>query len=315
MLSPTIAPAPERVDDPSRTTSPRRRGLPSLGGGLAPLAWLCLLLYGAFLIWPVTSGFLDSFTNKNPMGGSTKFVGLGNYRELLTDQDLKDSLKFTAICVVAVTSASNIFGLAFALLLNGTQTRYRLLRTLIFIPQVLSGVIVGFIWQIMFTQNGLINGSMSRLSLHEPVPWLGTPNLAAFSICVVASWATIAFCTVVYAASLQSVPQELYEAARMDGAGPLRRFWHVTWPMIAAGTTINVVLCLIGSLKMYDVVAVMTGGGPAGSTRTVAMYVIQQAFTNNRFGYGAAGAMLLLALVAVVGYGSTALLRKREVRL
>jgi ABC-type sugar transport system permease subunit len=190
------------------------------------------------------------------------------------------------------------------------------MRTLVFIPQVLSGVIVAFIWRSILTQNGLLNQTLLNLGIVDaPISWIGTPTLATLSICAVVSWMTIAFSTVVYTASLQSVPPELYEAARMDGANVVGRFRHVTVPMIAPGMTISVVLCLITTFKLYDIIAVLTGGGPAESTRSTAFYLITVAFTNNRFGYSSAIAIFLLALTALTAYAITALLRRREARL
>lgn len=284
--------------------------------GLAPAAWIAVILYGMFLLYPLVQSLFLSFTDKNPLRSGSSFIGLANYRELLTDDRLLSSLRFTLIVVVAVTVVANTVGLLLAIVLNRSSAHYRVMRTLIFIPQVLSGVIVGFIWKSILTQNGLLNSALTRLGLvDEPVAWLGDPSLAVVSVCAVVSWITIAFATVVYAASLQSVPAELHEAARMDGAGVLSRFRHVTLPMIAPGMTISVVLCLITTLKLYDVVAVLTGGGPAGSTRSTAFYLISVAFTDNRFGYASSVAMLLLALTAVFSYGVTALLRRRETSL
>jgi ABC-type sugar transport system permease subunit len=181
---------------------------------------------------------------------------------------------------------------------------------------VLSGVIVAFIWRSVLTQNGLLNSALLNLGIvDQPISWIGTPELATTSVIVVVSWMTIAFSTVVYTASLQGVPAELYEAARMDGANWFSRFKNVTWPLIAPGTTISVVLCLITTFKLYDIIAVLTQGGPANSTTSTAFYLITMAFTNNRFGYASAIAIFLLALTAVVAYGLTAILRRREARL
>ncbi|MFB7271068.1 carbohydrate ABC transporter permease [Streptomyces sp. NPDC056244] len=284
--------------------------------GLAPAAWIAIVLYGMFLLYPLLQSLFLSLTDKNPLQAGSSFVGLANYRELLSDDRLLSSLLFTMTVVVAVTVVANAVGLLLAIVLNRSSANYRVMRTLIFIPQVLSGVIVGFIWRSILTQNGLLNSALARLGLiDEPVSWLGDSQLAVFSVCAVVSWITIAFATVVYTASLQSVPQELYEAARVDGAGVLGRFRHVTLPMIAPGTTISVVLCLITTLKLYDVIAVLTGGGPAESTQSTAFYLISVAFTDNRFGYASSIAMFLLALTAVVSYGVTALLRRRETNL
>jgi ABC-type sugar transport system permease subunit len=284
--------------------------------GLAPIAWLAMALYVAFLLYPILQSVLTSFTDRNPLKPDSSFVGFDNYVALFSDTRLMTSLRFTLVVVVVVTITANVFGLLFAMLLNRSTRNYRIMRTLIFIPQVLSGVIVAFIWRSILTQNGLLNSVLQNLGLIDaPVSWIGTPELATLSICVVVSWLTIAFATVVYTASLQSVPPELYEAARVDGAGAVSRFRHVTFPMIAPGMTISVVLCLITTFKLYDVIAVLTGGGPATSTKSTAFYLITVAFTNNRFGYASAIAILLLVLTAVTAYAITALLRRREANL
>jgi ABC-type sugar transport system permease subunit len=273
-------------------------------------------LYALFLLYPLLQSLLTSFTDRSPLKAHSSFVGLENYTAMLSDHRLHDSLRFTAVVVVVVTVVANAVGLGFAMLLNRGGRHYRAMRTLVFLPQVLSGVIVAFIWRSILTQDGLLNSALGRVGItDQPIAWLGTPGLATFAICLTVSWITIGFATVVYTASLQSVPAELYEAARMDGAGAAGRFRHVTFPMIAPGTTITVVLCLITTFKLYDVVAVLTGGGPAESTRTTAYYLVQVAFTNNKFGYSSAIAMLLLALTAVVAYGTTAILRRREADL
>ena len=285
-------------------------------GGLAPVAWLAIGLYVAFLLYPIASSLVTSFTDRNPLRAESTFVGLDNYRQLFADPRLLTSLRFTIVVVVVVTIVSNVVGLGLAMLLNRPSVGYRLMRTLIFIPQVLSGVIVAFIWRSILTQNGLLNTFLRSIGLaDQPISWIGTPDLALLSVCVVVSWATIAFATVVYVAALQSVPGELYEAARIDGAGALGRFRFVTLPMIAPGMTISIVLCLITTFKLYDVIAVLTGGGPANATQTTAFYLITVAFTTNRFGYASAIAMLLLVATTVIAYSLTGLLRRREADL
>ena len=295
--------------------SPRRHSW-ARPSGLAPVAWLAIGLYVAFLLYPIASSLLTSLTDRNPLRAESTFVGLDNYRQLFADPRLLTSLRFTIVVVVVVTIVSNVAGLGFALLLNRPSVGYRLMRTLIFIPQVLSGVIVAFIWRSILTQNGLLNTFLENIGLaDQPISWIGTPDLALLSVCVVVSWATIAFATVVYVAALQSVPGELYEAARIDGAGALGRFRFVTLPMIAPGMTISIVLCLITTFKLYDVIAVLTGGGPANSTQTTAFYLITVAFTTNRFGYASAIAVFLLVATTVLAYSLTGLLRRREADL
>lgn len=281
--------------------------------GFAPVAIVAMLLYVAFLLYPILASVLTSFTDRNPLKPDSNFVGLANYAQLFGDARLHRSLWFTIVVVVFVTVVANVIGLLFAMLLDRSTASYKVMRTLVFIPQVLSGVIVAFIWRSILTQNGLLNVTLRNLGLTDAnVSWIGTPNLATLSICIVVSWITIAFATVIFTASLQSVPAELYEAARVDGAGVWRRFAHVTWPMIAPGTTISVTLCLITTFKLFDVIAVLTGGGPAKSTMSTAFYLIDVAFTSNRFGYASAIAIMLLALTGAISYGATGLLRRRE---
>jgi len=301
----------------STQVAARRRGTSTRQGlSLAPIAWIAIGLYALFLLYPLLQSFFISFTDQNPLKTESSFVGFANYAELFQDPRLARSLVFTLVVVVFVTVVANTIGLLFAMLLNRSSVNYRIMRTLIFIPQVLSGVIVAFIWRSILTQNGLLNVTLKNLGLTDTsISWIGTPTLATLSICVVVSWITIAFATVVYTASLQSVPAELYEAAKVDGAGVFSRFRNVTFPMIAPGMTISVTLSLITTLKLYDVIAVLTGGGPANSTKSVAYYLIDVAFTNNRFGYSSAIAMFLLALTAVVAYTTTGLLRRREANL
>jgi ABC-type sugar transport system permease subunit len=294
----------------------RSRRIWARPSGLTPVAWLAIGLYIAFLLYPIASSLVTSFTDRNPLRADSTFVGLDNYRQLFADPRLLTSLRFTIVVVIVVTLVSNVVGLGFAMLLNRPSVGYRLMRTLIFIPQVLSGVIVAFIWRSILTQNGLLNTFLRSIGLaDQPISWIGTPDLALLSVCVVVSWATIAFATVVYLAALQSVPGELYEAARIDGATAPGRFRFVTLPMIAPGMTISIVLCLITTFKLYDVIAVLTGGGPANATQTTAYYLITVAFTTNRFGYASAIAVFLLVATTVIAYSLTGLLRRREADL
>jgi ABC-type sugar transport system permease subunit len=289
----------------------RRRGI-----GIAPIAVVAILLYCLVLVCPLLAGSFLSFTNASPLGGTFAFIGFKNYVQLFSDTQLHTSLLFTAVTAIAVTLIANVVGLLFALLLNKPTRNYRLMRTLIFIPQVLSGIVVGFIWRSIFSSDGLLNSVLLNLHvIHAPVNWIGNPALATAAVMLVVIWTTTAFSTVVFSASLTTVPTELYEAARMDGANAFRRFTNVTWPMIAPGLTICVTLSLITSFKLYDVVAALTGGGPFGSTESAAYYVIQEAFTNNFFGYSSAIAVVLLLLTAVVAFAASALLRRRESEL
>ena len=284
--------------------------------GLSALAAVGLCLYVLFIVVPLFMSLHSSLTNANPLQAGSSFVGLANYREMLHDAELHDSVAYTLTLAVCVTVVANVIGFGFAVLLNHTSLSYRVLRTLAFLPQVVSGVITGFVWQTILTENGLLNVTLQHLRLiSQPIDWLGEPLLAQVSVGIVTAWVLSGFTTVVYLAALQSVPKELYDAASIDGAGPAHRLRRITIPMTAPATTICVTICLITVMKLYDIIAALTGGGPAFATQSAAAYIIQVAFTSDQFGYASAVAMALLAVSAAIALTVTYVLRRREVDL
>jgi ABC-type sugar transport system permease subunit len=295
---------------------PLRIRLARLDTGLSAVAALALALYLAFLIVPVLLSLKTSFTNQNILFPGSRFVGLANYRQMLHDTALRASIEFTLELAVSVTIVANVVGLGFALLLNRTSLSYRVLRTLAFLPQVISGIIAGFVWSWMLSPDGLVNHLLAGIGLaSQPVNWLGTPQLAQLSAGIVVSWVLSGFTTVVYLAALQNIPRELYDASSIDGASRRQQFRTITLPMVAPATTISVVISLITVLKLYDIITALTGGGPAFSTQSVAMYIISVGFSNDAYGYASAIAMVLLALTAILALSVTTALRRREVDL
>jgi ABC-type sugar transport system permease subunit len=293
-----------------------RSRLTRLDTGLSAVAALTLVLYLVFLIVPVLLSLKTSFTNQNILFPNSSFVGLANYRQLLHDTQLRASIEFTLILAIAVTIVANIAGLSFAILLNRTSLSYRVLRALAFLPQVISGIIVGFVWSWMLSPTGLVNHLLTGTGLvSQPVNWLGTPQLAQLSAGIAVSWVLSGFTTVVYLAALQNIPRELYDASSIDGASRRQQFRRITVPMVAPATTISVVICLITVLKLYDILTALTGGGPAYATRSIAMYIISVGFSNDAYGYASAIAMVLLVLTAIIALSVTTVLRRREVDL
>lgn len=290
--------------------------LARLDTALSAIAALALVLYLIFLIVPVLLSLKTSFTNQNILFPTSSFVGLGNYRAALHDTQLRASIEFTLALAIAVTIVANAAGLFFAILLNRTSLSYRVLRTLAFLPQVISGIIAGFVWSWMLSPTGLVNHILTGTGLvSQPVNWLGTPQLAQLSAAIVVSWVLSGFTTVVYLAALQNIPRELYEASSIDGASSRQQFRMITFRMVAPATTISVVICLITVLKLYDIITALTGGGPAYATRSIAMYIISVGFSNDAYGYASAIAMVLLVLTAIIALSVTTVLRRREVDL
>ncbi|MFD3583198.1 carbohydrate ABC transporter permease [Streptomyces sp. NPDC058683] len=289
-----------------------RRGDPALSA----IALVALGLYALFIVVPVIMSAWKSLTNENPLLARADFVGLSNYQEMAHDSALADSLGFTLLLAGAVTVVANAVGIGFAMLLNRTSLSFRMMRTVAFLPQVLSGVIVGYVWRYILARDGILDNVLISLGIiDKPITWLGSPHLAVLSVGIVAAWVLTGFTTVVHLAALQSIPVELYQAAMVDGAGRWQRFRRITFPMLAPGTTISVTISLITMLKLYDIIAVLTSGGPANSTQSTALYIIQLAFTDDRYGYASAVAMLLLVVSIVIALSVTALLRRREVDL
>lgn len=289
-----------------------RRGDPALGA----IAAVALGLYALFIVVPVGMSAWKSLTDENPLMAQARFIGLANYREMAHDSTLTASLTFTLIMAAAVTIVANAAGIGFAILLNKTSLSFRMMRTVAFLPQVLSGVIVGFVWHYIMAEDGILNHVLLGLGvINQPISWLGSSNLAMFSVGLVAAWVLTGFTTVVHLAALQSIPVEMYQAATVDGAGRWQQFRWITLRMVAPGTTISVTISLITMLKLYDIIVALTGGGPAFATQSTALYIINLAFTDDRFGYASAVAMLLLVVSAVVALTTTGLLRRREVDL
>ncbi len=276
-----------------------------------------ILLYLAVLVFPLLLSFFYSFTNFNLLNATNSFIGVKNYVSMLNDDTFLSTLRFTIETTIIVTLLTNVLGLIIALALNQTGSFYTLLRTVFFIPQVLSSVVIGFIWSGMLnSERGLVNTLLRQIGLigtDSNIAWLGTPNLATFSVIAVCTWQMVGFCTVVYLAALQGVPQDLKDAANVDGANSWQTFYNVTFPLLSPGVTVNVVMLLIMMFKLYDIIQVMTATGPAGSTESLAYYVTRMAFTVNRVGYASAMAVILFIFIAMISAGLGKFLRSREV--
>ena len=278
------------------------------------IVWSGIALYALMSIFPLFLAFYYSLTNLNLLYPASDFVGLENYVKLFNDFAFKRSLVITFKLSVAITVSVNILGLLVAMMLNFNDRFHSLLRTLFFIPQVLSAVIVSFIWKIILTDRGLLNTILEQIGLIEkPIHWLGLPNMALFSVGLVVTWQLIGFSAVIYLASVQGIPNDLMEAAQIDGANRWQQFWHITWPLIAPGVTINMVLMLIIAFKIFDQVAVLTTGGPGGATETLSYYIVRIGFTNNRTGYASAMAVVLFIIIATISSFVVSFLKKREV--
>ncbi|MEU1687955.1 sugar ABC transporter permease [Micromonospora sp. NPDC005707] len=285
-------------------------------GHFASFAAPGVLIYACFVLAPILVSLGYSLTNYNPFNPPTKYVGLENYQLLLHDDQFLTALRVTTILTVIVVIVPNVLGLAVALLLDRHGWLYNALRSVFFTPVILSSVVVSVIWSRLLDSEGPLNEALRALGVDQPPGWLSDPAVALYSVASIISWQMLGFCVVVYLAGLQGVPVELQEAAAIDGAGPIRRFRAVTWPMLAPALTVNTVVLLISAFKAYDYIKVITNGGPgSGTTATIAFNVLQTGFDANHGGYASAMAILMLLIVAVVTAIALRFLQRREVDL
>ncbi|GIP16453.1 sugar-transporter integral membrane protein [Paenibacillus montaniterrae] len=254
-----------------------------------------------------------SLMNWNGISSSPTFIGFDNYKQIfMGDANFANASWFTIKYAILYIVLVNVLAIGLALLLNMKLKTSTWLRAAFFIPYILSLVIVGFIWKFIFMQGFESLSRSTGWGIFE-LSWLGDPNLAFISILLVSIWQSVGFYLVIYIAGLQAVPDDLKEAAVVDGAGPIRRFFSITLPLLAPSITISVFMALTNSIKVFDVILSLTAGGPGGTTYSVAYDIYRDTFQNNLFGYGTAKAIVLFVVVLIITIIQLALFKRREV--
>ncbi|MDQ7992027.1 MAG: sugar ABC transporter permease [Propionicimonas sp.] len=258
-------------------------------------------LYGFVLIVPTVRGAGYAFTDWDGISREVSPVGFDNFVRVVTDPDSRSALGVTLLIAAVVTVVQNSLGLLLALGVNTGIRSRNVLRVLLFAPAVMTPVVTAYVWKYILAPDGVLNGLLDTLGLAAlRQSWLGSQGWALFSIILVIVWQFAGYSMVIFLAGLQGVPGEVLEAATMDGAGPAQRFWHVVRPFLAPAITINLMLSVIGGLKLFDQVFILTGGGPGGSTDTMSTLIYKNAFTFGEFGYSIAMALVLTVLVAAI---------------
>ncbi|WP_106400506.1 carbohydrate ABC transporter permease [Actinocorallia populi] len=297
---PPVRPGPERP-------FPRRRRTTRYGP-LRSVSWWFLLpalaLYLYVVLAPSLRGAGYAFTDWTGLGSQVSFTGLENFRKVLDDPAARDALWQTLLITVVITVAQNAIGLLLALGVDSRIRSRNLLRVLFFAPAVMTPVVTAYLWRYMYAPEGAFNTALETLGLGSLTQnWLGDPDLALWSVAAVVIWQFSGYSMVIFLAGLQSVPRELHEAAGVDGAGSFQRFWHITRPLLAPATTINLMLSMIGGFKLFDQVYVTTGGGPGHATETLSTLIYKNAFQFDEYAYSTALAVLLAIVVAAVSAG------------
>ena len=279
--------------------------------------WLILLpaliILGLVFIYPILRAFwLSWFTENLATQLQPVFTGLGNYQRMLGDGRFWQSLWNTSIFTVISVTLELILGLCVALVLNKSFFGRGVVRTIAIIPWALPTAVMGLAWAWIFNdQYGVVNDILLRLGLIDTgINWLGTPALAMTALIVADVWKTTPFISIILLAGLQSIPEDLYEAHKMDGASPWQSFYQITLPLLMPQILIALLFRFAQSFGIFDLVQVMTGGGPAGSTETVSIYIYSTVMRYLDFGYGAA-LVVVTFLLLVVAVAITSLLLKR----
>lgn len=282
--------------------------------GFIALALLpALLLFLLFVIVPVFWSAYYGFFNWKGLGAA-KYIGLGNYNEILHDPIFWRALKNNLIIVASSLIGQIPIALVLAIMLLKNTFFSRLIRSAVFMPMVLSTVVVGLIWGYIYhPQFGLANKVLEIIGLESWTrAWLSDPKVNMLAISIPINWSNIGPYLVIFIAALQNISPEVNDAAKIDGATRWKKLIHVTLPMIWGTVVVTMVLCISGSLKAFDHVIVMTGGGPAQSTELLATYMYNNTFDVYRYGYGSAVStmiMIISALLLLINYGLT---RRKE---
>jgi ABC-type sugar transport system permease subunit len=276
-----------------------------------------LVIFTAFVIYPIVGSLYYSLTDWDGLAPSPHFVGLANFQQLLSDPTVFINVKNTLIFAAGVMVVQNGVALLLALILDGFLRRLTFLRVLFLIPAMFSALAIGYTWSYIYSPTfGFLDTFLSKIGLTGlQQDWLGNPHLTLASLIFTNSWEFMGLSMVIFLAGLQAVPTELYEAASIDGTSGWQRFRHITFPLIAPAVTINVVLTMIGSMKTFDLIFVMTNGGPGNASQTLALRIYNEAFNLNHFGYATAVGIVMSLFILGLSVLNLRLLRKREVEI
>jgi raffinose/stachyose/melibiose transport system permease protein len=311
-VRPTVTEAAATVTViPKRHRSRRRRT-----SGVAPPWWFvapAMLLFAFAVLIPSVRGVYYAFTDWDGLSPDISWVGFDNFTKVLDDPTARQAIWHTLLLAVAITIIQNGLGLLLALGVNTVIKSRNVLRVFLFAPAIITPIVVAYLWRNLLGPDGAVNSLLGAVGLGSwQQDWLGDPQLALWAIIGVIVWQFAGYSMVIFVAGLQSVPQEVYEAAAIDGAGPVRRFWFVVRPLLAPAFTINLMLSIIGGIKLFDQVFALTGGGPGHATDTISTLLYKEALLLGEFGYSIALAVVLTIIVAVVSTGQYGVLARSE---
>ncbi|NQX57939.1 carbohydrate ABC transporter permease [Paenibacillus qinlingensis] len=274
-----------------------------------------ILVYALFVFVPVIwSGYYSFFDWKGI--GTAKFIGLKNYVEIIHDPIFWTSLKNNLIFLVVAVLGQLPVALILAILLHKSNALQRFIRSAVFVPMVMSSVVIGMIWQYIYhPQIGILNLLLEKLGLESwKLQWLSDPKIAIFALAPPLIWSFVGLYLIIFISAFQNIPGEIHDATQIDGAEGARKLFSVTLPMMWSTVQIAIILCISGSLKSFDLVYVMTKGGPAHATELLATYMYNSTFSSYRYGFGSAiSTTIVLISLIFIGISQWATSRKSKV--
>lgn len=270
-----------------------RRNKKYIIAGLGP----ALIIYMLFVIIPIFRSFYYGFMDWNGIGVA-KYIGLKNFKQILVDPYFWKSFKNNIYVVIASILGQIPIALVLAIILSRKLKGVKFFRTVYFLPMVVSTVVVALLWSNIFnSQIGILNNFLKFIGLKSLAQnWLGNPKIAIFSACIPIIWQFVGLYFIIFLAAIQNISESLFEAAEIDGATETQKFMSITFPMLWDTIKVAVVLCISGSMKAFDLIYVMTGGGPGRSTELMAIYMYNKTFTVYKYGYGSAVSLVIFVI-------------------
>lgn len=261
-----------------------------------------MAVFSTFIIWPLFDSFFYSFTNWNGFSPDYDFVGLKNFSKVLTTRQFSNAAINTMIWMAAAILLPTLAGLGLALLLDSNIRGANVFKSIFYLPICLSAIVVGQIWVWIFQPDwGLLNSTISAVSGEAfNYAWLAKPGSAIYAVIVAWSWQQTGLSMVIFLAGLTGIPQDLTEVAEIEGATRWQRTWHVVLPLLRPATVVVIALSVINSLKGFDILYIMTGGGPFNSSDTLAMYMYNESFKKYKMGYGSSISVILFLITLTI---------------
>ncbi|MDR8412562.1 sugar ABC transporter permease [Nonomuraea sp. 3-1Str] len=300
---------------PARQARPSRRATPAGAGRRTHPMWFlapAFVILFVFFFLPTLFNFVYAFTDWSSFKSDIRPVGWDNFADLLSDGTMYGALRVTLVYAVLVAVFQNLFGFGLAVLLERDTWLNRAARLVFLIPVLMSALAVGYVFQALLKPDGSLNDLLGGL-LGTPVtiPWLGDTTWTLVVVAVIHAWKWMGLSMLIYLAGLKTIPEDVTEAARIDGATGRQAFWSIRFPLLAPAVTFNVATALLGSMNGFDIVQATTGGGPARSTEILNIF-IYRTFGQGLFAQATTMSLVLFLMVALLAFPVIRVLRKRE---